>query len=205
MSEKTDVEKSYDLISDDWQKFRSSTGINKCIVDFVDFIPRNGKVLDIGCGTGYPIAQYLVEHGFCVTGLDISQKMIDKANKSNLKNATFIKKDILEFSSDFLFDGVIAFDSIWHIAKEKQPDVYRKISSLMNYGAHLIFTHGNHDSETIGTMFNQKFYYSALNIDELKTVFSEAGLKVISLTENYKEPSTGERDLLVIARKQYSF
>lgn len=205
MSTKIDIEQSYDLISDDWQKFRNSTKINKCIVDFLEFITPNGKILDVGCGTGYPITQFLVERNFYVTGIDISQKMIDKANKLQLKNAYFIKKDILDYSTDILYDGIIAFDSIWHIEKDKQIEVYKKIANLMNYGAYFLFTHGNRNNETIGTMFNQKFYYSALNISELKVIFSEVGLKIISLVENYKEQSTGERDLLVITQKNYSF
>lgn len=205
MSAKIDIERTYDLICDDWQKFRNSTKINQCIVDFCDLITPNGKILDVGCGTGYPVAQYLVERNFCVTGIDVSRKMIEKAENLQLKNANFIKDDILDYSTDILYDGVIAFDSIWHIAKDKQVDVYRKIASLMNYGAYFLFTHGNRNSETVGTMFNQQFYYSALNIEELKVIFSEVGLKIISLTENYKEVSTGERDLLVITQKRYSF
>ncbi len=205
MSAKIDIEQAYDLICDDWQKFRNSTKINKCIVDFCDLITPNGKILDVGCGTGYPIAQYLVERNFFVTGIDVSQKMIDKANKLQLPKAIFIKQDILDFSADLQYDGVIAFDSIWHIAKEKQRDIYRKIASLMNYGAYFLFTHGNRNDETIGTMFNRQFYYSALAIEELKVIFSEVGLKIVDLIENYKEVSTGERDLLVIAQKQFSF
>lgn len=47
--------------------------------------------------------------------------------------------------------------------------------------------------------------YGALNTDELKVILSKAGLKIVSLTENYKEESTGERDLLVIAQKNNPF
>lgn len=201
MKHKIDNSTSYDLICDDWQKFRNSTKINKCIVDFCNLIIPNGKVLDVGCGTGYPVAQYLAEHNFYVTGIDISEKMIEKANRLQLKNANFIHKDILNYLTDKLYDGVIAFDSIWHIAKDKQADVYRKIASLMNCGAYFLFTHGKQNGETVGTMFNQKFYYSALNIEELQSILSQAGLKIISLIENYKEQTTGERDLLVVAKK----
>lgn len=201
-SKKIDVSKSYDIISDDWKNFRDSTKINKCIVDFTDYLTPNGKILDIGCGTGYPIAKYLVSCNFEVTGIDISREMINKAKKLKLKNAEFINQDILNFSTEIKFDGVIAFDSIWHIAKDKQADVYSKISSLMKNGAYFIFTHGNRDSEIIGTMFNQEFYYSALSINHLKEALSKAGLKIISLIEDYKEQSTGTRDLLVIAQKQ---
>ena len=200
-SDKIDNGHSYDLICDEWQKFRDTTVINKCIVDFVEYLIPNGNILDVGCGTGYPIAQYLVSRNFFVTGIDISQEMINKANRLRLKNSVFIKQDVLNFSSDILFDGVIAFDSLWHVAKENQIATYRKISSLMKQGAYFIFTHGNRNDETVGTMFNQKFYYSALKTEEIVNVFAEVGLKAVSVIENYKEQTTGERDLLVIAQK----
>lgn len=195
------VGRSYDDICDDWQKFRRSTEINKCIADFADRLAPCGKILDVGCGTGYPVAQYLCERGFYVTGIDISAKMIEQADKLQLKNAVFLKRDILDYSTDTRYDGVIAFDSIWHIAKERQTDVYKKISYLMNTGAYLLFTHGKRDGETVGTMFNRRFYYSALDLDDLKVALSDAGLTVVDLVEDYKEQTTGERDLLVIARK----
>ena len=155
--EKIDNAKSYDLICEDWQRFRSSTKVNKCIVDFTERLTTDGKVLDIGCGTGYPIAQYLVSRNFKVTGIDISREMINKAKSLKLKNAEFINQDILNFSSQTKYDGVIAFDSIWHIAKNKQSAIYRKVSSLMRDKAYFIFTHGNRNDETIGTMFQQRF------------------------------------------------
>lgn len=192
---------SYDLICEEWQRYRNATTINKCIVDFVDRLAPDGNVLDIGCGTGRPVAQYLSDRNFFVTGIDISREMINKARALRLKNAVFMHQDIADFSTATLFDGVIAFDSIWHVAKHKQPDVYRKIASLMKEDAYLLFTHGNRDGETVGTMFGQKFYYGAMSVDELTALFSEIGLKIVSLTEHYKEQTTGERDLLAIAQK----
>lgn len=196
-----DNERSYDLISGQWQQFRNSTAINKCIKDFTKFLPPNGKILDIGCGTGYPVAQYLTESDFFVTGIDVSRQMIDRANGLKLKNAEFIKRDILDFSSDTLFDGVIAFDSLWHIAKDRQAEAYKKIASLMKSGAYFLFTHGNRNGETVGEMFNQKFYYGALSISELTSLFDGLGLKIVSFKEHYKEKTTGERDLLAVVRK----
>lgn len=48
--------------------------INQCIVDFANNLSPNSRVLDIGCGTGYPIALYLSKQGFQVTGIDISRR-----------------------------------------------------------------------------------------------------------------------------------
>jgi SAM-dependent methyltransferase len=41
--------------------------------------PAPGKVLDVGCGSGEPIARYFVEHGYQVTGVDAVNEMLDIA------------------------------------------------------------------------------------------------------------------------------
>lgn len=197
-----DNARAYDAISDDWQRSRSATPANACIVDFVRLLRRNGHVLDVGCGTGYPIAQYLSSCHFFVTGIDISPAMIQKAKALHLPHAEFIEQDFLTYTSDCLYDGIIAFDSLWHIAKEKQPAIYPKLASLMRPGAYVIFTHGKRDDETTGMMYDQEFYYSALETEEVRLLMAQAGLTVLSLTENYREPTTGDRDLLVVAQKQ---
>lgn len=50
----------------------------KCIFSLVDDI-KDKKILDIGCGTGH-LSQKLNKKGAQVTGIDISQKMLDKAS-----------------------------------------------------------------------------------------------------------------------------
>lgn len=122
-----DVKSSYNKISNFWNDFRRKTPINKCIIDFAKVLKPNSKILDIGCGTGYPIASYLSQQGFIVTGIDISEEMIKKAQNLNLPNATFLVEDILNFKSKEKYDAVIAFDSIWHIAHDNQK------KNLSNY------------------------------------------------------------------------
>ena len=43
---------------------------------FSDLLPKRAKVLDIGCGAGEPIAQYLISQGFEVEGIDFSEAML---------------------------------------------------------------------------------------------------------------------------------
>ncbi len=109
------IKDSYNKICKKWSEFRKNTSINQCIVDFANNLSPNSRVLDIGCGTGYPIALYLSKQGFQVTGIDISEEMIKQAQKLNLHNATFLVEDILNFKTDKKYDAIIAFDSIWHI------------------------------------------------------------------------------------------
>src|SRR3954451_21215758 len=44
---------------------------------FANMLPAGGHVLDIGCGSGEPIARYLAKHGHRITGIDSSPEMIE--------------------------------------------------------------------------------------------------------------------------------
>ena len=191
---------SYNNIVNEWSSYRNKT-INTCIKEFSELLPKNSSILDIGCGTGQPIAEYLSNQGFKVTGIDISEKMIEEANKLNLVNATFIEKDILEFESEVKFDGIIAFDSTFHIEESKQKEVIKVISNLLKEDGYFIFTHGLEKGTVKGTMFDNEFIYSALSKEELLNTLKENDLEIIRWEEHYQEPTTGDRNLLVIAKK----
>ena len=54
-----------------------------------------GELVDLGCGTGWPLAQIANLSRFNLTALDIASSMIDVA-KSRIPNATFICRDLEE-------------------------------------------------------------------------------------------------------------
>ena len=43
---------------------------------FTALLPRDATILDIGCGSGEPIARYLVERSFAVEGVDASPTLV---------------------------------------------------------------------------------------------------------------------------------
>jgi predicted TPR repeat methyltransferase len=197
----TENQKSYDAIASDWDNFRKNSKINKCIVDFVKYLPKNGTVLDLGCGTGFPVDSYLENQGFIVTGVDFSNEMIKRARNLKLEKATLIESNILDFRSDHSFDGIIAFDSLFHIPLEKQQELYRLFSHWLKLGGHLIFTHGKVNGEVEGQMFGRNFRYSSLDVSKVKELLKSNGFDIELLVEDYKEISTGTRDLLIVATK----
>ena len=186
--------KAYDLICDPWSSYRKP--INKCIQDFCKYLPEKAKILDVGCGNGYPISKYLIDSGYQVTGIDISEKMISKAKELP---GEFSVCDFMEYASDTKFDAIIAFDSLWHIPLELQKDIYNKMYDLLADGGYCLFTHGIRHSEVSGEMFEQLFYYSSLDIDELKTCLSD--FIIIEEYHPYVEETTGDRELLMIIKK----
>lgn len=194
-------QKSYDKICEQWHDYRRKSKINTCIVDFAKRIKPGGKILDIGCGTGYPIGQYFSDHGFSVTGIDVSKKMLEKAVSLHLPNARFILKGLLEFVPSEQYDGVVAFDSLWYIAKNRQTEIYGLVGSWMKKGAYFLFTHGKTDGEISGEMYGQPFHYSALCVNEVHALLLKNGFRIESSVENYREATTGDRDLLIVAEK----
>jgi SAM-dependent methyltransferase len=43
-------------------------------------LPTNASVLDLGCGCGIPVAKALTDNGHHVTGVDLSEVQINRAN-----------------------------------------------------------------------------------------------------------------------------
>ena len=195
------VKRAYDNIADKWAEFRAGCTINKCIAEFVKLLPLHSEILDVGCGTGYPIAAYLTEKGHRVTGIDVSREMLRKARALNLVNARFINVDFTDYVADIAFDAVIAFDSLWYIAYSRQESIYPKLASLIKSGGYLLFTHGNREGEITGEMYGETFYYSALDASRVRDLLANNGFEILTFTENYSEPTTDTRDLLVTARK----
>ena len=80
-----------------WNKFYKKNSITKEST-FAKFthkriINKKAKILDIGCGNGRD-SYFFNKKGFNVTGIDISQKAIEKNSKNKIKNLLFKKFDI---------------------------------------------------------------------------------------------------------------
>jgi cyclopropane fatty-acyl-phospholipid synthase-like methyltransferase len=191
---------SYNKIAQQWTESRDNSFLSKLVIEFASKVKSGGNVLDIGCGAGFPITTYLSEQGFSVTGIDIAAKLLQKALDRNMPNTELYLCDFFDFEPRDKYDGVIGFDSFFHFPKEKQKEIYKRVSAWMNRDAYLLFTHGNRDGEIEGKMFNEMFYYSSLDKDELYRLLVEAGFEVVWSKEKYVERDT-DRDLVILARK----
>jgi predicted TPR repeat methyltransferase len=174
--------------------------VEKIIIEFASKIKSKGNVLDIGCGTGFPIAKYLSDQGFFITGIDISENQIKIANDKKINNTKFYVCDFFNFIPDKKYDGIIAFDSFFHFPQKKQKEIYNKVSGWMELGAYLLFTHGKKEGEIEGKMYGESFYYSSLETKDVEKLLLKNHLNIELSIENYKEENM-DRDLIIIAKK----
>ena len=66
-----------------WTELRGNFLYEKAWLDhFLARIPQHSKILDLGCGSGKPIADYLIQHDHKITGVDSSDVMIEMARQN---------------------------------------------------------------------------------------------------------------------------
>ncbi len=88
------------------------------IDEFLKFIPRNGRILDTGCGLDVD-AKYIQERGFALTVIDLSKKMLETAkNYAPLVKFKSLYYRKLIFPSNS-FNGALSSFSIIHIPKKE--------------------------------------------------------------------------------------
>ncbi|KPI43765.1 Demethylrebeccamycin-D-glucose O-methyltransferase [Cyphellophora attinorum] len=107
-------------------------------------LPSKATILDIGCGSGVPVASSLTSQGFHVTGFDISASQIAQA-KINVPAATFFCADMLSATAEETlapssFDAVVAMFSIFHTPREQHGTVLDRIAAWLRPGGYLLMT-----------------------------------------------------------------
>src|SRR5262245_54507068 len=81
---------------------------------FIAALPKGGSVLDLGCGSGAPVAQSMVERGLHVTGVDSSPTLISFC-RQRLPDQEWVVADMRSLPLSREFNGVLAWDSFFHL------------------------------------------------------------------------------------------
>ena len=142
------VAQGYDVIAERYlETYARSTVRDRWAAELIAHLPVGGRVLDLGCGAGIPVARDLAARGFAVTGVDGSPRQIDLARR-NVPAATFLCADMtaVEFSPAS-FDGVGAFYSLTHVPREEHAALLSRIAGWLNPGGVLVASLGAHALE----------------------------------------------------------
>lgn len=153
--------------------------------------------LDVGCGGEGRFLRWLVEAGFRVTGLDISETMIALA-KERAPEASFVVSDIVTWSPDASFDLITAWDSTFHLPLAAQEPVLKKLCASLNPKGVLLFTCGGtpEPSEITGSFGGKEFGYSTLGVREWLRLVIECGMEL----RHFEYDQWPEKHAVVIAQ-----
>ena len=173
---------NYDLISEDWGRARKTLPPKDRLLfnQFIDTLPEKARILDLGCGTGIPIAKLLSDKGFSLLGIDRSEKLL-KVAQENVPNAIFQRGEIEDYHIEGAYEGVVMWDSLFHIPAGKHRAILEKIYQSLTLGGLIILSSGGSEGEIGGFtdfMFGVEFFYDALPPQELCRVCEDIGYKI---------------------------
>ena len=193
---KNDVYQIYNEIIDWFDTHRSKELImEKFYLNLIQkYLQPNSKILDVGCGTGEPIARFLIEKGYKVTGIDASRKMIDLC-KQRYPKERWLLADMRVLDLQEQFHAVIAWHSFFHLSPEDQRTTLKLLASYIHQNGLLIFTSGPEYGEVWSNNGGHDLYHASLSSEEYEKILIDNNFKI--LEHKIKDPECGEATVWV--------
>ncbi|KAM5430445.1 hypothetical protein McanCB56680_007208 [Microsporum canis] len=126
----------FDQISESYEDaYGDNVGLNTAFARLNEYHEPGSSVLDVGCGPGGP-ASRLAKAGFNVTGIDVSQKMIDFCQKNF--PGTFHKADMTTYDPSQQFDAVVSLFNLFQASYTTTYSMVFKMASWLRPGGTFI-------------------------------------------------------------------
>jgi ubiquinone/menaquinone biosynthesis C-methylase UbiE len=148
------VREGYDKMARQYEQESDPFSNENELDEFTNLVRPRGQILDAGCGPGI-VARLLVDKGFQVTGVDISQTTIDIA-RQRVPEAELMVGDMsaLEFD-DETFDGIVSTYAVFHVPRTMHSSLFQEFRRVLKKGGALLLNIGT--TETDGVWVWEEF------------------------------------------------
>ena len=176
----SDADKIIDLYerhAHDYVADRRSVGENAWLDRFGALLSQGASILDIGCGSGEPIARYLIDQGFEVAGVDTSPTLIAIC-RGRFPQRSWHVADMRALALEDTFDGLLAWDSFFHLTHDDQRSMFPVFKQHAASGAALMFTSGTSYGVAIGSYHGEPLFHASLAQEEYRALLDANGFRV---------------------------
>jgi trans-aconitate methyltransferase len=88
--------------------------------------------------------------------------MIDRC-RARFPDSEWIVADMRELDLGRRLDGILAWDSLFHLGMDDQRDMFPRLASRLRTGAPLMFTSGPAEGVAMGSFFGEPLYHASLD------------------------------------------
>lgn len=165
--------------------------------EFIQYIPSEGRVLDLGCGSGRD-TKYLLEHGFLVDAMDGSDELCQAA--TYFTGIQVKQMDFLHLNEIQIYDGIWACASVLHLSYRNLLLMFGKIFQALKKNGilYVSFKYGSFEGMRNGR------YFTDMTEEKLAYVLEKiSGFIIISqwISSDIRAGRGDEKWLNLIVRK----
>ena len=145
---------------------------------FLSHLTAGATVLDLGCGGGDPVALHMTAQGFRVTGVDSSPTLLSLA-QSRMPEQEWIVADMRTLGLGRRFDGILAWDSFFHLAYDDQRKMFDVFAAHAKAGSILMFNAGSSHGVAIGAYRGDPLYHASLDSADYEALLAGTGFELL--------------------------
>lgn len=188
--------KFYNENAEEYCKLNHNTDMSHAYAIFEKHLPKQGKLLDLGCGSGRD-SGYFIKQGYEVTAVDGSEVMCKCAEEFLQQPVACMKFEELSFVEEF--DGIWASASLLHVDKNNLELVVKKIAAALK-PAGVLFASFKYGKEE--RVENGRFFHDS-NEEEIKELLQDK-FELLEMHQSFD--GRGDRNDLrwisIVARKK---
>lgn len=173
-----DHSQGWEAVADRFMKIRSEVGTAVVRSWAQECLLPSSSIVDVGCGSGVPIAKALTDDGFALFGIDASPTLI-AAFRDNLP----AKPVVCEPAQDSAFfgrtfEGAVSIGLIFLLSANNQRTVLGKVAGALDPGGRFLFSAPQQACEWSDTLTGRASL--SLGADAYATHLDRFGLSVVS-------------------------
>ena len=174
-----DLSNGYDAIAEEFIRGRGTNGdIGVSVVrQWAQELSAGAEVLDLGCGTGFPVSKILFDQGLRIYAVDASPKMIAEFRRRFPNSLSECNSVEASRFFDHTFDAVIAWGLVFLLQPGAQTALIQKVARSLHRGGKFLFTSPQQAVEWPDSLTGQTSV--SLGADLYRQVLDAQGLHVL--------------------------